>query len=254
MGSRKFVKDITSFSCKSLDESDHSCVEPFKSSLAFQNIKLDQISTVVELNQIGKYIECHLQGINWVTGAMSSTLYIHQDSNEPLPLVETLMSVSETSTGVNTVFQSVDNVAKGLPGIPPSSLMTFLQANAKIDGVVITDYETQYRNPYVSYNMNVYSRLRRYYHTHFDDGTNPWVNRSQVCDAATLVARSLYVLATGSSPSSPEVEAITADCQEVEELIYCLTTGFKACKLSHEILPDYGKLSDVKRNEIYCYC
>jgi len=103
--------------------------------------------------------------------------------------------------------------------------MTFLQANPNLPGVVITDYETQYRNPY--------------YHTHFDDGSHPIVNQSQVCDAATLVARSLYVLATGESATSPEVAAITADCGEVAELLYCLTTGFKACKLSNQILPHY---------------
>ena len=46
--------------------------------------------------------------------------------------------------GLETTFVAVNNNA--LPGIPPSSLMTFLQARSDIPGVVITDYETQYSN------------------------------------------------------------------------------------------------------------
>jgi len=203
LGSRKFVQDIQNFKCESGD--GNSCSTPYKSSLAFEKIKLDQISAIVELNQIGN----------------SHKLYIHEENTYANNLANTLLTVSNASTTVS--FERVDNAAHNLPGIPPSSLMPFLQAKPDLPGVVITDYISTYTN--------------QFYHTHLDDGIQDPLDYNQVCDASTLVARSLYVLATGVSPTSPEVLAISSNCSLVRTLLRCLTTDFTCLYVSSYLYP-----------------
>jgi hypothetical protein len=71
------------------------------------------------------------------------------------------------------------------PGIPPSSLTQFIAAINDLEsrGVVISDHSAEYVNPF--------------YHSHFDNIHN--IDSEIVCSAATLLARSLLLLATNTS-------------------------------------------------------
>ncbi|XP_055961412.1 nicastrin isoform X2 [Mercurialis annua] len=99
------------------------------------------------------------------------------------------------------------------PGIPPSSLMAFLRKfflswqNPSIPGVVLEDFDSAFSN--------------NFYHSHLDDKSN--INSSAIVAAASLVARSLYILASNSTNlSSLALSAINVNASLVEELMSCL--------------------------------
>jgi nicastrin len=52
LGSKRFVHDIQYFHCNEVD--GDRCHSPYQPSLQFQKIKLDKISSIIELNQVGK--------------------------------------------------------------------------------------------------------------------------------------------------------------------------------------------------------
>ena len=60
VGSRKFVDDLTFFTCSdpaSATSSD-SCTKPYKPSLAFLDLDISKVSRVLELNQVGLNSSC----------------------------------------------------------------------------------------------------------------------------------------------------------------------------------------------------
>ncbi len=52
----------------------------------------------------------------------------------------------------------VERASATNPGLPPSSLMGFLRVNASIQGMMLTDFDSQYINPY--------------FQSEYDDGFN----------------------------------------------------------------------------------
>ncbi|KAJ4706851.1 Nicastrin [Melia azedarach] len=93
------------------------------------------------------------------------------------------------------------------PGIPPSSLMAFLKKNSILSGIVLEDFDTTFSN--------------MFYHSHLDDISN--VNSSAIVAAASLVARSLYILASDNKDLHGSVlSAINVNISLVEELMGCL--------------------------------
>ncbi|XP_058009274.1 nicastrin isoform X2 [Hevea brasiliensis] len=93
------------------------------------------------------------------------------------------------------------------PGIPPSSLMAFLRKNSSTSGIVLEDFDTAFAN--------------KFYHSHLDDMSN--INSSAIVAAASLVARAVYILASGSKNlSSSALSAINVNASLVEEMMGCL--------------------------------
>lgn len=93
------------------------------------------------------------------------------------------------------------------PGIPPSSLMSFLKKNSKISGTVLEDFDSTFSN--------------EFYHSHPDDISN--INSTSIVAAASLVARSLYILASDmKNPNSSDLDAVRVNASLVEELLDCL--------------------------------
>jgi len=41
---------------------------------------------------------------------------------------------------------SVNDSAPDTPGVPPSSFLSFLRANASVPGIVLTDHSREYQN------------------------------------------------------------------------------------------------------------
>ncbi|KAH9687398.1 Nicastrin [Citrus sinensis] len=108
------------------------------------------------------------------------------------------------------------------PGIPPSSLMAFLKKNSLTSGIVLEDFDTAFTN--------------KFYHSHLDDMAN--INSSAVVAAASLIARSLYILASDNNDRHSSVlGAINVNTSLVEELMGCLLS----CKpgLSCEMVKNY---------------
>lgn len=93
------------------------------------------------------------------------------------------------------------------PGIPPSSLMTFLNKKPQTSGVLLSDFDTSFTNSF--------------YHSHLDDLNN--INSSAIVAAASLVARTLYILSSGKSDfNASGLTGININASLVDELVDCL--------------------------------
>jgi len=182
LGSKRFVNDI-----KTGD---------------FPNITMDQISSIVELNQIGSF------GIS--EGAYAA--YAHKErTGQPNPIYD--LAFNTSTDGIQMNVADADT-----PGIPPSSLMAFLKETPTLPSVVITNHA----GPYIN----------KYYHSRFDDFYN--VKQDHVCKIANLTARLLYAAATGSSV----IPNMQINCTLGVYLLVCFTENM-SCNLSDTYLYGY---------------
>lgn len=76
---------------------------------------------------------------------------------------------------------SIQAASASNPGIPPSSLMSFLRYNRSIQGVVLAEFDTGFTN--------------NYYGSRFDNGST--LNIQGITAAAAVVAGALHRLAGG---------------------------------------------------------
>ncbi|CAO2816400.1 unnamed protein product [Amaranthus hypochondriacus] len=153
------------------------------------------VETVLEVGSIGKGFD----------GAVKS-FFVHSSSESKAVhvTIDALQNaqVSLKSDGIKISAASVSN-----PGIPPSSLMSFLNKNPQTSGVVLEDFDTKFTN--------------EFYHSHLDDISN--INSTSIVAAASLIARSLYILATDMKNSvSSDLDVIHANASLIEELLNCL--------------------------------
>eukprot|EP00026_Physarum_polycephalum_P004777 Phypoly_transcript_04801.p1 GENE.Phypoly_transcript_04801~~Phypoly_transcript_04801.p1 ORF type:complete len:648 (+),score=53.03 Phypoly_transcript_04801:66-2009(+) len=205
LGSKKFLNDIQHFQCEKYDSSTNTCNKPYKPDLSFQNITLQNIISAIEFNQIG------------LTSSIAPALFIHQETTGPNSVSSLLQSVS---TGTPLEFKPVNNVEQ--PGIPPSSMMSFLAAKPNLPGVVVTDHEIQYTN--------------KNFHSHTDTGEFNVLSNTTLCHAATVLARTLYLLGTGQTQPDSISPTIEAPCSLLSDLAYCLSSNFN-CRLLDNFLP-----------------
>jgi len=128
----------------------------------------------------------------------------------------TVLSVGRSlkSTHVNPAY----NVT---PGVPPSCTLSFITLNGSFvdKSVVITDHAAQYAN--------------NYYDSVFDDSNN--ILPSLVCDAATLLYRTIYAIGTGNS-SLNDLQKLNVDCTLVEKLVNCVTLNI-TCQEVLKVMP-----------------
>lgn len=75
------------------------------------------------------------------------------------------------------------------PGLPPSSLFSFLRAKPSISGAVLADFDTAYVN--------------RFADTRFDNGSN--LDAGSVTAAALVAARALHSLAAAPDTAPLQV-------------------------------------------------
>ncbi|XP_059449287.1 nicastrin isoform X1 [Corylus avellana] len=153
------------------------------------------IDMVMEIGSVGKGFN---QGVNKF---YAHTVGVSSATNETLNALKR----AQDSMKSEDIIISQANVSN--PGIPPSSLMTFLRKNSLTSGVVLEDFDSIFSN--------------KFYHSHLDDISN--INSSAVVAAASIVARTLYILASGNKNlSSSALSAINANVSLVEELMGCL--------------------------------
>ncbi|XP_007010305.2 PREDICTED: nicastrin [Theobroma cacao] len=155
-------------------------------------------STLVELvMEIGSTGKGFSQG--------NKTFFAHTEvssgANEALDALK-LAQESLKSEGVTISTANSSN-----PGIPPSSLMAFLRKNSSTSGIVLEDFDSIFVN--------------KFYHSHLDDSSN--INSSAIVAAASLVARTLYILASNNKDlTSSAISTISVNASLVEELISCM--------------------------------
>ncbi|KAA8530686.1 hypothetical protein F0562_005380 [Nyssa sinensis] len=171
------------------------------------------IDMVVEIGSVGKGFS---QGVK---NLFAHTTGVSSATNKTLTALQRARD-SLQSEGIKISTANASN-----PGIPPSSLMAFLRKNSQTSGVVLEDFDTVFTN--------------KFYHSHLDDLSN--INSSAIVAAASLVARTLYVLASdGKDLSTSALSAININASLVEELLGCLLNcepGLSCGLVKHYISP-----------------
>lgn len=153
------------------------------------------IEMVLEIGSVGKGFN---QGVN--------KFYAHE-AGVSSATNETLDALKYAQESLDSEHIIISPANASNPGIPPSSLMAFLRKNSITSGLVLEDFDSVFSN--------------NFYHSHLDNISN--INSSAVVAAASLVARTLYILASGDTNiSSSTLTAINVNVSLVEELMDCL--------------------------------
>ncbi|WVZ07497.1 hypothetical protein V8G54_020843 [Vigna mungo] len=153
------------------------------------------IEKVIEIGSVGKGLS---GGVN------NFFAHTEGDSSASNQTMAALKRAQESLLSENIKIASASS---SNPGIPPSSLMSFLEKNPAISGVVLEDFDSVFVN--------------KFYHSHLDDLSN--VNSSAVVAAASLVARTLYILASKNEDvHDSTLSTINVNVSLVEQLMGCL--------------------------------
>ncbi|KAI8536528.1 hypothetical protein RHMOL_Rhmol10G0264500 [Rhododendron molle] len=205
LGSRRFLLEL---------DQNSDAVNGLNSSL---------IDMILEVGSVGKGFS---QGTK---GFFAHTTQVSAATNETLNALK-LAQHSLQSSGIDISRANASN-----PGIPPSSLMAFLRkvcdavmripGNSQTSGVVLEDFDSAFTN--------------QFYHSHLDDLSN--INSSSIVAAASIVARTLYILASNKKDlTATSLSAINVNASLVEELMGCLLScepGLSCGLVNHYISP-----------------
>ncbi|GMH30231.1 hypothetical protein Nepgr_032074 [Nepenthes gracilis] len=162
---------------------------------AVKGLNSTLIEMVIEIGSVGKGFN---HGVN--------TLFAHSAADS-LATNETLNALRHAQVSLKSESIQILTASPSNPGIPPSSLMTFLKKNSQASGVVLEDFDAVFAN--------------EFYHSHLDDISN--INSTSIVAAASLVARSLYILANDmNNLTTSDLSAINVNSSLVEELLGCL--------------------------------
>ncbi|XP_010528573.1 PREDICTED: nicastrin isoform X2 [Tarenaya hassleriana] len=164
---------------------------------AISGLKNTLIETVLEVGSVGKGLS---QGVK--------TFFAHKTrvSSVTNMTLDAFKQAQDSLASQNIKILSAD---ASNPGIPPSSMMTFMRKNPQTSAIVLEDFDTKFTN--------------KFYHSHLDDLSN--INSSAVVAAASVVARTLYLLASDNKDTSNSaLGSINVNASLVEELISCLLT------------------------------
>jgi len=185
VGSSRFARDISSFSCEKTAKSG-GCESPAGySNLDFKNIDFSKIESIIELKQVG------------LTKNGGSSLFIHQheDASKTSLLVEAALQAGADTENLEL------KLSTSTKGLPPSSSMSFIKQDKKMAAktIVITDHNTEYNNAH--------------YHGIFDRT----VDSQLVCEASTMLTKLIWDQ-VGMPPNSN----VKANCTIVSELLECM--------------------------------
>lgn len=180
-------------------------------SIRFMNETLDKVDAVIDVGQVGLIRD--------------DKLYVHTLQNESDGGYERYFraAAAASTTDLNVTFEYVEPDPER--GVPPSSALAFdevLDENESVPIFVLADHAGAFHN--------------KHYMSHRDRS----IRKDGLCDAATLLTRTLYRLAfedevNRSATSGSNDNEIAADCELVEQLAECLTDNFK-CPIAENLL------------------
>ncbi|VFQ99696.1 unnamed protein product [Cuscuta campestris] len=179
---------------------------------AIKGLDFSMIETVFEIGSVGKSVT---EGVKKFfahpTGGASTN--------------KTLNSLFHAQDSLKTENVKISMAKKSNPGLPPSSLMAFMRKNPQTSGIVLEDFDDAYKN--------------NFYHSHLDDLTS--INSSAIVTAASIVARSLYILASDQNEvNALLLNTINPNSSLVEELLSCFLScepGFSCGLVKRYISP-----------------
>lgn len=216
IGSRRFVEEVSSFTCTtSVAASDSPtgfeyCRDPLRSDLSFTSLGAQGVDAVVSVDQVG------LPG--------TTAGFVHTESGS---------LAQDIAIRVSTDDASLPSLSKStLPsGTTPSSPSTSFSALASTtERITLSDYDTSFTN--------------RYYESEFDEVSN--VDPEVVTKMSTILARTLYALATDQPTVDLAVALIPADLSVnatlVDTIITCISAN-SSCSYLAEIVGGSGQPS-----------
>ena len=228
IGSRRWLGEVASFTCSAPVPANESatgvafCSWPLRSSLAFTALRPSDIATVVSADQVGALGLSGLYLHDWVASSSGS-------SSGPTPggtaagAVVNATFTAAAATGLLGPLTSL-SAAAPLTSLPPSPVRSFVDASASpLQAVIISGYDAAFAS--------------RVYHSQYDNASR--VDAAVVTAAATLLARSLYALATGVADPTAAAAAVppsvAANSSLVSSLLSCITVN-ATCPLLMSLL------------------
>jgi nicastrin len=220
VGSRRFLKDVLNFQCKSepvLARShnstltDFACLYPLRHSLEFSKLS-GRIAGLLAVDQVGLL-------------ANNQNLYLHADGNSDMSnvlanLLQTLAANGYTVSEVEPQADD-DHFDGGDVTVPPTPLTSLLSlTNGQVGGAVLTGYADKFVGRYGS---------------HRDSAA---LNLDAIATAATTLART--VVAVANNAANDQDTAVQTALQlipnslnptDLEELGTCLTQDGAICDL-----------------------
>mmetsp|Transcript_23262 Transcript_23262/g.59421 ORF Transcript_23262/g.59421 Transcript_23262/m.59421 type:complete len:704 (-) Transcript_23262:480-2591(-) len=187
------------------------------------------IDQVVEIGPLGR---AYSEATN------STSLFLHtQPSGEKwgdaTQLRQAFMDAANSTTEVKI---SADPASRSNPGLPPSSLYSFLRAKPSLSGLYISEFDSQYINPY--------------YASSYDNAS--YVAVQPITHTAIVLARMLHKAALGPDGSGiapPDLQVDMARAaQVVVSLVQCmmLPDPGMSCATARDLLnPDYQVTDSV---------
>ncbi|CAM6086764.1 unnamed protein product [Calypogeia fissa] len=158
-----------------------------------------RIQQILEVGSVGRGVHSH-----------DMTLFAHTQDSQVSASTREILEALKTSASSLAGGKEVYNVEVKLaneqnPGIPPSSLMSFVQKESTIAGIVLEDFDQSFEN--------------RFYHSHLDSTDN--INTTSVASTAALIARSVYLLGN-SAANLTSLQSILVNDSLVDNLVHCL--------------------------------
>ncbi|KAL6750838.1 Nicastrin-domain-containing protein [Haematococcus lacustris] len=182
-------------------------------------LTLADVDQVIEVGPLGRALQL---------GSNTTRLFMHSQPagsrwGDASPLMTALQDAGLLTSGELPL--NLTAASAGNPGVPPSSLFSFLRAKPSIAGVVITEFDSQMINPY--------------FHSAYDNAS--WVAVEPIMVGAALLARALHALA--APPGAPPLQVNMSSVRSlVQSLAACLVmdTPGMACPLATALLnPDF---------------
>lgn len=193
-------------------------------------INLTHIDYFIELEQVGQP-----EDIN--------KLYIHTDpiSNANPELkneTDNLLNILDEASNLVNETKFV-RVRKDVP-LPPSSIQSFLK-HVNISGVVITDHEGEFKNPYYESFLDNYRNVKYEADNETSDAD---LYHKHINNVASVLATAIYKLATNTH------KKITADPELTNELLFCYMKNM-TCNLVQEYGGEMAKHLEPKPAKLY---
>eukprot|EP00105_Crassostrea_gigas_P015788 XP_011432903.1 PREDICTED: nicastrin isoform X2 [Crassostrea gigas] len=182
-------------------------------------LKMDHVDRIVEVNQLA-YRE---EGRIWIHADPVS----RNDPNISSEIDDMISTILDIGKNLSDIVGAVNQTQP----LPPASTQKFLQ-KTPVPALVLTDHKKTFTNKYYNSRFDLAKTISAMVNAS-DNGYNHVTDQaSNLTVAATLLARSLYTLATGS----PAPEGLMAEQQSVTHMLYCFLIS-PNCELFKQVIP-----------------